>query len=71
MHKKFCLSLELVGEIERSRKDNFDANNRKSQIKWKFDFPKTKEPGLKSMKTWNWFKKWIVNNDHYASYDFK
>ena len=40
-------------------------------MKRKFEFPKVDPPGIKSMKTWDKFKKWIVNNECHTTHDFK
>ena len=65
------LPLELLRVTGRSRTDAFDMKNSKSQLKQKFEFLKVDVLGIKPMKTQNKFKKWIVNNEYHAAYDFK
>ena len=66
-----CLSAELVGETGRSRTDSFDNRNNEIQFKWKFKFQKVEQPGSKSIKHWDHFKKWLVNNEYQTLHDFK
>ena len=66
-----CLPLELVGERIKSRDESFDNKNIKSQFKWKLKFPKVEQLGAKAMKSWDQFKKWLVNNECHALCDFK
>ena len=32
-------------------------------IKWNFTFPKIPKPSNKSMRKWNKFKNWLINQD--------